>query len=492
MSEGAPFDLEAMRARLATEEGPRLWRSLEELAELPEVRRYVEAEFPDIVQAATIDRRTLLRLMSASLALGGLAACDSSDAIRNAPLLSQSHAMPGYTARRAAHRGHVPAAERLWPRRPREDAGGAADQDRGQSASSRKPWCDGRLRPGRDPVALRSRPVRCTASEWRAAQLAGADGLHPPRAQRTRRRRGKGAAHPDAADLFADPAQARRHRRGSSFRMRRWHSFSPIDDDNRRARRHGRFRARGRSRLRSDPGRRHRDPRRRSLCRGSGSSPLRGRSIRRAGGCRSASFRASLPSKTRPSLVGARADERIPLRPRDFEAFAQALAAALETGSAPPGSHPSIPRLADELRRAGSRSLVAAGREQPAARSCARASRSMRGSAPSARPSAPSSPCGRSPARSGRSRIWRRRIAAGQVSRLVILGGNPGLHGAGGYRSCRPHPPRSAVAASRPASRRDGVPSATGMFRRAIRSKAGAICAPSTARSGCASRRRCR
>ena len=41
--------------------------------------------------------------------------------------------------------------------------------------------------------------------------------------------------------------------------------------------------------------------------------------------------------EARPSLVGTRADERIPLRPRDFEAFAQALAAALETGSAPPG-----------------------------------------------------------------------------------------------------------------------------------------------------------
>ena len=41
--------------------------------------------------------------------------------------------------------------------------------------------------------------------------------------------------------------------------------------------------------------------------------------------------------------------------------------------SAPPGSHPSIPRLADELRQAGSRSLVAAGREQPAARSRPRA-----------------------------------------------------------------------------------------------------------------------
>ena len=51
MGEGTTIDLEALRARLATEEGPRLWRSLEELADVPDVRRYVEAEFPDIVQA---------------------------------------------------------------------------------------------------------------------------------------------------------------------------------------------------------------------------------------------------------------------------------------------------------------------------------------------------------------------------------------------------------------------------------------------------------
>ncbi|HZA91703.1 MAG TPA: TAT-variant-translocated molybdopterin oxidoreductase, partial [Gemmatimonadales bacterium] len=96
MGEGTTIDLEALRARLATEEGPRLWRSLEELADVPEVRRHIEAEFPDIVQASHIDRRTLLRLMSASLALGGLAACNGSDAGAKAPLLSQSHNIPGY------------------------------------------------------------------------------------------------------------------------------------------------------------------------------------------------------------------------------------------------------------------------------------------------------------------------------------------------------------------------------------------------------------
>ena len=209
MSEGAPFDLEAMRARLATEDGPKLWRSLEELAELPEVRRYVEAEFPDIVQAATIDRRTLLRLMSASLALGGLAACDSSDAIRNAPLLSQSHAMVGYTpgvpltvATSLPLNGYGRGVlVKTQEGRPIKIEGNPLHP---ASLGATDVFAQAEIL-----IALRSRPVRCTASEWRAAQLAGADGLHPPRAQRTRRCRGKGAAHPDAADLFADTDKAR-------------------------------------------------------------------------------------------------------------------------------------------------------------------------------------------------------------------------------------------------------------------------------------------
>ncbi|MBA3517924.1 MAG: TAT-variant-translocated molybdopterin oxidoreductase, partial [Rhizobiales bacterium] len=91
-----PLDLAAIRARLAGENGPLLWRSLEELAGSPEVRRHLEAEFPDVVEAGAIDRRTWLRLMGASLALGGLAACDG-NVVTGAPLLSQPRNTPGHT-----------------------------------------------------------------------------------------------------------------------------------------------------------------------------------------------------------------------------------------------------------------------------------------------------------------------------------------------------------------------------------------------------------
>ncbi len=56
--------------------GRNYWRSLEELAETPEFAAIVEREAPRFGDAlAGIDRRRFLQLMAASMALGGLAAC---------------------------------------------------------------------------------------------------------------------------------------------------------------------------------------------------------------------------------------------------------------------------------------------------------------------------------------------------------------------------------------------------------------------------------
>lgn len=64
-------------ARLDRSEGGRhLWRSLGEQAERPEFRRRLEAEFPAVAPLLTeASRRDVLRIMSASLILAGLAGC---------------------------------------------------------------------------------------------------------------------------------------------------------------------------------------------------------------------------------------------------------------------------------------------------------------------------------------------------------------------------------------------------------------------------------
>lgn len=73
----AELDLSTFRARLEAEEGPKYWRSLEELAEDENFREFLFEEFPR--QAGPMeegtDRRGFMKLMGASFAMAGLAAC---------------------------------------------------------------------------------------------------------------------------------------------------------------------------------------------------------------------------------------------------------------------------------------------------------------------------------------------------------------------------------------------------------------------------------
>src|SRR5215212_455825 len=67
-----------MRERiLAEQDGQRYWRSLEELADTPEFREFVEREYPQHAEEwhDPIGRRNFIKLMGASLALAGLSAC---------------------------------------------------------------------------------------------------------------------------------------------------------------------------------------------------------------------------------------------------------------------------------------------------------------------------------------------------------------------------------------------------------------------------------
>ena len=66
--------------------GPQYWRSLDQLADTPEFRKWVEREFPEDA-ASVLDgnsRRTMLKIMAASFGLAGLAACSRPE-VRLAP-----------------------------------------------------------------------------------------------------------------------------------------------------------------------------------------------------------------------------------------------------------------------------------------------------------------------------------------------------------------------------------------------------------------------
>ncbi|WP_262296540.1 TAT-variant-translocated molybdopterin oxidoreductase [Microvirga sesbaniae] len=423
MREKPPLDIDAVPVPMTTEKGPTLWRSLEELADRPEVRRQIEAEFPDVVQASSIDRRTLLRLMSASFALGGLAACNGNGSDGKAPLLSQSRTLPGSTpgvpltvatslALNGFGRGVLVKTQEGRPVKiegnPLHPASlGATDVfAQAEILSLYDPdRSDTPLRSG-SPMSWEEltnsiRPVR---NELVVSEGRGLHVLMPPTSSPT---------------LHRLMAQARQ-----LFPFATFHVFSPVDDGNRRDAALASF---GRDLDFVY------DPTRADVIVTLGGDLF----AEEPGHLRyAADYQArrrmrdrAMPRlyavETRMSLAGARADERVPLRPRDMEAFAQALAVALGTGAAPTTEvHPSVPKLADALRRAGSRGLVVPGREQPARihglAHAVNAGLGAFGTTVRAIEPVRSADDG-----TGTLADLVSAIEAGAVSRLVILGGNP-------------------------------------------------------------------
>ena len=74
---GNPFDLVQIQAKLEQSPEKRVWRGLEELADTPEYRDFLACEFPHDprAEAKGVSRRSALKLMGASAALAGLTAC---------------------------------------------------------------------------------------------------------------------------------------------------------------------------------------------------------------------------------------------------------------------------------------------------------------------------------------------------------------------------------------------------------------------------------
>ncbi|MEZ6097768.1 MAG: TAT-variant-translocated molybdopterin oxidoreductase [Pirellulaceae bacterium] len=82
-------DLQALRRRLTPQRGREYWRSLEELADSAEFQQYVEREFPEGASQWNANRREFLALMGASLALAGLSGCEGQPPEQIVPYVKQ-------------------------------------------------------------------------------------------------------------------------------------------------------------------------------------------------------------------------------------------------------------------------------------------------------------------------------------------------------------------------------------------------------------------
>ena len=94
----APLDLARIREKLSGARGPKYWRSLEEIAEAPEFQDFLRHEFPENADQWEdgFSRRRFLQLMSASLALAGLSACTKQPDEKIVPYNEQPEAVvPG-------------------------------------------------------------------------------------------------------------------------------------------------------------------------------------------------------------------------------------------------------------------------------------------------------------------------------------------------------------------------------------------------------------
>ncbi|WP_207462580.1 TAT-variant-translocated molybdopterin oxidoreductase [Azospirillum sp. SYSU D00513] len=93
-------DLQSLGSALAGGDGPRFWRSLEQLAASPDAMRFLEREFPHLGEATRTDRRTLLKLLGASLALAGLTGCEEAP---TRPIVARARSVPDHAPGRPLH-----------------------------------------------------------------------------------------------------------------------------------------------------------------------------------------------------------------------------------------------------------------------------------------------------------------------------------------------------------------------------------------------------
>lgn len=69
--------------------GRRVWAGIEELSDDPQLRAFIEAEYPAVLEFSTTARRQFLKLMGASLALAGLTGCEKSSLVAALPYVDQ-------------------------------------------------------------------------------------------------------------------------------------------------------------------------------------------------------------------------------------------------------------------------------------------------------------------------------------------------------------------------------------------------------------------
>jgi molybdopterin-containing oxidoreductase family iron-sulfur binding subunit len=430
---GDDLDLSGLRRRLADSTGRTYWKSLEELARAPQFLEYLHREFPE--QASSLEdpegRRGFLKMMGASLALAGLTGCTRQpeekivpyvkppeDVVPGRPLFFATAVTVGGYAKGVLVESHMGRPTKVEGNPDHPASLGATDVFAQASVLDL-------YDPDRSQTLTYLGEIRPWGS-FLAAVKAALDAQRP----------GKGAGLRILTETVTSPTLAAQIQDVlAAYPSARWHQYDPVGTDSVRA---ATAQALGTpSEILYDF-----DKADVILCLdadfvGTGPANLRliraFASRRRLGGEQSPAGMTRLyVAESSPSLTGALADHRLPLRASEVLDFARAVAAGVgvpaEGGTLPAAGSPRalwVAALVKDLQAHAGRCVVMAGPWQPTAvHALAHAINQKLGNVGQTVAYAPSVEA--HPVDQMASlRDLAAAMDAGQVQTLAVLGGNP-------------------------------------------------------------------
>ena len=366
---GIPLDLARLRQRLdGAGEGRSYWRSLEELAEDSAFLQFLQREFPE--RASEFEdptgRREFLRLMGASLALAGLTGCTRQPAEKIVPYVKQpEEVVPGrplFFATAVAEGGYANGVlvESHMGRPTKVEGNPDHPASLGATDTTGQAAILGLYDPDRSQTLTSYGEIQSWPKFVAVLQTA----LERQKAIR-------GAGLRILTETVSSPTLARQLRDLlAAFPEARWHQWEPGARDNSRA---GALLAFGEAvEVRYDLAKADAIVSLDADFIGGGPGSIRyirdfaGR--RKVSGPRAAMARLYAVESS-PTLTGANADHRLPVRPSEVEGIGRAIAAglSLRVEGASTARDEWVAPLVRDLRRHAGASVVMVGESQPPA-----------------------------------------------------------------------------------------------------------------------------
>ncbi|MCK6625100.1 MAG: TAT-variant-translocated molybdopterin oxidoreductase [Anaerolineae bacterium] len=363
-----PLNLTEIRAKLAQTQGRRYWRSLEEVAETPAFKEFLYREFPQGAAewSDQLSRRNFLKVMGASLALAGLTGCSGQPTEKILPYVRQPEELipgqPLFYATAAPFNGYaIGALVENHEGRPTKIEG---NPDHPASLGSSDVWLQAAILqlydPDRSQVVTRFGTRISTWAAFLENFQAEIDNLRGNGGAGLRILTGQVTSPTLASQIDAVLAE---------FPQARWHQYEPAGTDNSRAGARLAFGedvetvynlANAEVILSLD-----------ANFLGEGPGHIRYArdfsDTRRVWAGQTEQSRLYVVEST-PTITGAKADHRLPLRPSQIELLTRALAQALgvEAGGAElPDQANWLAAVVSDLQAHRGSSLVIAGEQQP-------------------------------------------------------------------------------------------------------------------------------